>query len=95
MIESVENLRKLCQEYWDELLTIRSFTILQMLDAIEAEVREEIVRCRDCEWFKEGVVAGKFGKLPNQCLRPTYSGERLELSPEPDDFCSWGSRSDG
>ena len=60
-----------------------------------AEVREEIVRCRDCEWFKEGVVAGKFGKLPNQCLRPTYSGERLELYPEPDDFCSWGSRSDG
>lgn len=57
-----------------------------------AERTCEIVRCKDCEWFKEGVVAGKLGKLSNQCLRPTYSGERLELSPEPDDFCSWGER---
>lgn len=53
---------------------------------------EPIVRCGDCEWFKKGVVAGKLGKLPNQCLRPTYSGERLELTPEADDFCSWGVR---
>ena len=37
-MESIEKLRKLCQECWDELLTISPFTILQMLEAIEAEI---------------------------------------------------------
>ena len=43
MIESVENLRKLCQGYRDKLLTIRPFTILQMLVAIEAEIAERYI----------------------------------------------------
>lgn len=43
MIECVEKLRKLCQEYGDELITIRPFNILQMLEAIEAEVAERYI----------------------------------------------------
>jgi len=41
-------------------------------------VREEVVRCRECEWFDFDICACK--------RRP------LHMAVEPDGFCAWASR---
>ena len=48
------------------------------------ELREEIIRCRDCKWFdKKGLC------------RRDMSCDELAVSAGPDAFCAWGERKEG
>ena len=57
------------------------------------EIRERIVRCRDCVYCEEG---------PNgspECRKLLFAGEFLSdapipLGPCPDGFCAWGEERD-
>ena len=45
------------------------------------ESRDEIVRCRDCRWYEDGI-----------CYQPDGDGGLLCWEREPDGFCAWGER---
>ena len=55
------------------------------------ELREEIVRCRDCEHFRiepwDDVLAAQYGAPPMICER---TGDMDDVGP--DGFCAWGER---
>lgn len=58
------------------------------------EIRERIVRCRDCSHchhVKYGELRGRFGTVP---AREVYScgrnGEYRYFDVEPNGFCAWG-----
>ena len=42
---------------------------------------QEIVRCKDCAYYKEREF------LPDECVRDGYL-----MDVEPDGFCKWGER---
>lgn len=54
--------------YWDE-----------MRNAPNQDQREEIVRCRDCEYYE-----------PNDYIH--FTCEYLQCWAKPDDYCAWGER---
>ena len=45
---------------------------------------EEVVRCRYCRWYEDGI-----------CHQPDGDGGLLCWKREPDGFCAWGERRDG
>ena len=51
----------------------------------------EVVRCKDCKWYKEGKYLA-----PNKfCYRlKDRSGEHIGYNFSDDDFCSYGERKD-
>jgi hypothetical protein len=51
----------------------------------------EVVRCKDCKWYKEGKYLA-----PNKfCFRmKDRSGEHIGYNYSDDDFCSYGERKD-
>ena len=57
----------------------------QSVDAVE------VVRCKDCKWYKEGKYLA-----PNKfCYRlKDRSGEHIGYNFSDDDFCSYGERKD-
>ena len=62
---------------WAEGIPVGEY--LRVRDAMHARKREEVVRCRDCRYYK-----------PN-----TYSHftcELLMFHVDPDGFCAWGER---
>ena len=54
-----------------------------LLCADVSQLREEIVRCRDCRWYEDGI-----------CYQPDGDGGLLCWEREPDGFCAWGERKD-
>ena len=52
----------------------------------------EVVRCKDCKWYKEGKYLA-----PNKfCYRlKERSGEHIGYNYSDDDFCSYGERREG
>lgn len=62
------------------------------------EIRERIVRCRDCahcEHVTYEELKGRFGTVPPRevyrCWRP---GEYRQLDVDPEGFCAWGEERD-
>ena len=64
------------KEYVDEIPTI---------DAVP------VVRCKDCKWYKRGIVF----KDTMFCYRPKEDGDPLILIYKENDFCSYGERKGG
>ena len=70
------------------------------------ELREEIVRCRDCKHLDmpdwDNTLTMEYGEPPTFCMRLSDNewrkdGERMVvetsfLEVSPDDFCAWGER---
>lgn len=54
--------------------------LARVIESRSAQLRGEIVRCRDCKWFDTHTE-------PNLCYR-LDNGEPVE----PDGFCAWGER---
>lgn len=58
----------------------------QSVDAVE------VVRCKDCKWYKEG----KYLAPTKFCYRlKDRSGEHIGYNFSDDDFCSYGERGNG
>lgn len=53
------------------------------------EGREEIVRCKDCKYFRNG---SHIYPYIYQCWRTTIYGNPVIYPTTPDDFCSKGER---
>lgn len=49
---------------------------------------EEIIRCRDCKWFKENAT-------PDDDVRPHFCKKLGIDLKDGNGFCSWGERKDG
>ena len=54
-----------------------------LLCANVSQLREEIVRCRDCRWL--------WGS-DELCMLPDGNGDYLRIYVNPDGFCAWGER---
>lgn len=63
------------------------------------ELREEIVRCRNCtycddraaqEW--DEYLAEQYGDPPCYCDSPQWDGPYLHRQVRPNGFCAWGER---
>jgi hypothetical protein len=57
-------------------------------DAGYKAAKDEIVRCKDCKYYKPG----KHFEDINFCYRLPYYAERGGLNTSDDDFCSRGER---
>lgn len=66
---------------------------LKHIDKLEAKLENsvEVVRCKDCKWYKESKLLA-----PNKfCFRlKDRNGDRVGYNFAPDDFCSYGERKD-
>ena len=56
------------------------------------ELREEIVRCRDCKHASAGeaVISGNWQH--GNCRNPRYRGSLHVANARADGFCAWGER---
>lgn len=61
-----------------------------VIDAQAAVDAVEVVRCKDCKWYKEGRIL----KENKFCFRLKHPKEdrRIGYNFSPDDFCSYGER---
>lgn len=58
---------------------------------LNGEQIDELVRCRDCKWYKEG----KYFAHTRFCFRlKDEKGEEIGYNFASDDFCSYGERKD-
>lgn len=67
-----------------------SAEIESMLSELPAVDAVEVVRCKDCKWYKEGKLLS-----PNKfCFRLKHPREdrKIGYNFSPDDFCSYGER---
>lgn len=55
-----------------------------IMNVMLSRQHEEIIRCKDCLYFKQTTEFGI-------CEQPEF----LPLYAEPDGFCSWGKRKEG
>lgn len=71
---------------WAEGIPVGEY--LKVRDAMHARKREEVVRCRDCGWFK-----------PDGSDHENRSGWWCKWwgtdLARPDKFCAWGKRKEG
>lgn len=51
---------------------------------IPGELREEIVRCRDCKWFRQDMSDHEY--------RSGWWCDMGRFDPNPDGYCAWGER---
>lgn len=56
---------------------------MALIEQNGARLHEEIVRCRDCRWYEDGI-----------CYQPDGDGGLLYWEREPDGFCAWGKKED-
>lgn len=63
--------------------------ILSWTDAGQWQKSEEIVRCRDCEYFKSETDI-----FPALCRLWLPRNLSKQYGIEPDGFCAWGERRD-
>ena len=78
---------------------LKQFALEQLTPLIESLIQKqpaedvvEVVRCKDCKWYKESklLATNKF------CFRlKDRNGDRVGYNFAPDDFCSYGERKDG
>lgn len=64
-------------------------SVRKMIDYFPAADVVEVVRCKDCKWYKESklLATNKF------CFRlKDRNGDRVGYNFAPDDFCSYGER---
>lgn len=59
------------------------------------ELREEIVRCKDCAWVssykRRNLVTGEISEIVYNCAGHFWEPEGLN-EVEPNGFCAWGER---
>lgn len=68
-------------------LLSNAMKVKRELEAENERLREqlgEIVRCRDCKHFEDGV-----------CYRPDGDGDYARWIVEPVGFCAWGEKMEG
>ena len=70
---------------WAEGIPVGEY--LKVRDAMHARKREEVVRCRDCEYYREHewVIATDVSDVCH-----FWHGEPRKVAP--DGFCAWGKR---
>lgn len=72
-----------------------SFSSPLIVEAIEKAPAIEIVRCRDCKYFREYTTeySGKTEKADGDChIRRMNSDNEQFVACQYDDFCSYGER---
>lgn len=69
---------------------VAPLTLSMVFQHIYSAPAVEVVRCKDCKWYKEGKLLS-----PNKfCFRLKHPREdrKIGYNFSPDDFCSYGER---
>lgn len=73
---------------WAEGIPVGEY--LKVRDAMHARKREEVVRCRDCEYFEQGYTDG--GMFDETVCWAWENGHDYPSYTNPDGFCHCGKR---
>lgn len=82
--------KKICEEYEDEPLgdsELEAGTIKALIDCLPPADVVEVVRCKDCRYYKEYVSHVGSAMM---CFCPCSIGGQGKKKP--DDYCSYGER---
>lgn len=79
---------------WAEGIPVGEY--LKVRDAMHARKREEVVRCRDCEYARHyhPFCMGKRSSIEEWYCQ-WHSNAEGASDIEPDGFCAWGKRKEG
>lgn len=82
------------KEKIDDIWANRSLSFLgaRILTMIDNEPHIDIVRCKECRWFKKWKTIGRDDGYC-EYARNTQDGLQY-INVNPDDFCSYGERED-
>lgn len=86
-INAGEMAKELCEMAMDDF-TYRGNTMREWIEILARSDIAEVVRCKDCKWYK-------FGKHFNDikfCQRLPLYAQKGGLNTADDDFCSYGER---
>lgn len=85
-LEGMDNLVSMLREAADTIISLRD-----RLQAV-GETCEEIVRCRDCEYYHDGKNTDGKRYVEPHCLAIGELAYGAIFDVDEDDFCSWAER---